>query len=791
MTRRRGIPAVLLMGAALAPSAVQAQAPKAGVVTTLEGNVTATRSAAPQPVALKFKDDIFLQDRIATGDQSLARMLLGGKAVVTVRERSVVTITEIPGRSTIEIDSGKFALSVARERMRPGEIIEIRTPNAIAGVRGSVIVTEVEPAPGAGAATLSNLYVLRGTLDAQGRDPSTGAPLGTPQTLTVLQQFQVAGTGAPVVSPIRPEQLPGIRAGLQPRSLSHGDAGNPMLSNQAMQTAVALATTIAPSQLVNTAPGSVPLPSVANSTNTVAPLQPPVAEARQEFLASQQGSQTGVISGPVSLVDGGFESGAFTGWTLSGAGAVVSSFGNLTPPQGQFMGLIHTDTNVTLSGCGPGADCTRSTLSQPFQVSSVVSVSAKGFLLSNEFPTFTSTNSTFNDRFLLQIIDSAGQTLTLFDQRVNETSFTAAPASATAAGFTLSQGAGQAPFELVNKTVVAAAGPATLQASVSNVSDTALDSAFILDAVAITQDPPRFFLTRGTHAAAGTLASFAGATDTFDSLLLVCCGASASLAGPALSARNSDLTLPFGVVTAIQGGTITSTGAGPLVELAGGRYTLGSIISVFDVAGLAPTDEPLRHAGPFLEASGAMVQTGNVMRVDSALLAATAPLLALRNSVLVANDSALQLTFRANVTSLGPLFTLDRSVLVVDRGALVNVTGASALRVQGDLVRLANGSTLVLRDGPLARVTGNSLLSVSGALVGFSGPGNALSVGNNLCASLACTNIGGIPVALTGGATAANVSVSNPITGTGSVSFAPNAAAIVVSGAASQVTVGK
>ena len=43
----------------------------------------------------------------------------------------------------------------------------------------------------------------------------------------------------------------------------------------------------------------------------------------------------------------------------------------------------------------------------------------------------------------------------------------------------------------------------------------------------------------------------------------------------------------------------------------------------------------------------------------------------------------------------------------------------------------------------------------------------------------------------TGGATAANVSLSSPITGTGAVSFAPGAAALVVSGAGSKVTVGK
>src|SRR5256712_11218680 len=132
----------------LLPAPALAQSTKAGVVTTLEGNVTAVRAVAPQPVALKFKDDVFLQDRVVTGEQAFARLLLGGKAVISIRERSAVTITEVPGRSTVEIESGKIALSVARERMLPGEVINIKTPNAIAGVRGTVVVAQVPYRPG-------------------------------------------------------------------------------------------------------------------------------------------------------------------------------------------------------------------------------------------------------------------------------------------------------------------------------------------------------------------------------------------------------------------------------------------------------------------------------------------------------------------------------------------------------------------------------------------------------------------------------------------------------------------
>ena len=57
---------VLLM---LCPTFAFGQATKAGVVSTLQGTVTATRTTAPQPVPLKFKDDVFLQDLEIRTDQ--------------------------------------------------------------------------------------------------------------------------------------------------------------------------------------------------------------------------------------------------------------------------------------------------------------------------------------------------------------------------------------------------------------------------------------------------------------------------------------------------------------------------------------------------------------------------------------------------------------------------------------------------------------------------------------------------------------------------------------------------
>ena len=154
-------------------SATDALATGAGVVTGVSGQVTVARATTPS-LPLKFKDEVFLRDRISTAEHSLARLLLDQKALLTVRELSELEITEEAGRSAVNLEAGKIAIGVARQRMRPGEVVEIRTQNAVAAIRGTVVVAENLPVP-PGSPPQSRIHVLSGYVDITPRN-NPGAP---------------------------------------------------------------------------------------------------------------------------------------------------------------------------------------------------------------------------------------------------------------------------------------------------------------------------------------------------------------------------------------------------------------------------------------------------------------------------------------------------------------------------------------------------------------------------------------------------------------------------------------
>lgn len=120
-----------------------------GVVTALKGTAQLTRAATQ--TARSFKDNLILRDLIDTQEKSLTRVLFGGKSTVTVRELSRLEVREelLPGgrtRTIHDLSSGSILVNVAQRLLRRGDEVQIRTPNAIAAVRGTAILAQYNPA---------------------------------------------------------------------------------------------------------------------------------------------------------------------------------------------------------------------------------------------------------------------------------------------------------------------------------------------------------------------------------------------------------------------------------------------------------------------------------------------------------------------------------------------------------------------------------------------------------------------------------------------------------------------
>lgn len=310
-----------------------------------------------------------------------------------------------------------------------------------------------------------------------------------------------------------------------------------------------------------------------------------------------------------------------------------------------------------------------------------------------------------------------------------------------------------------------------------------------------------------TDIAAAPLLSLSGGTLTLNgaaNAFLLNSAATATLAGGLLETTGTDITAGGDFVRALGNARIVMGGStAPLLSLTGGTHQFAAAGNIYRLSGTATaldpvsgltlgTEEPIQGGGPLYEAVGATAAVQRAVRLDVALLQASAPLLNLRAnggvaSQLTTTTNTIDLTSRARLNATAPVIALDGSRLTVS-GSLVNVAGGSYLAVSGNLLSVANGSQITVNNGALLYARGGSVVNISGALLSFGGAGNTVAVSNAFCP---CTIIGGIPVRLSGGALAANVSITNPVKNAAgnTLTIAPNAAAIRVDGLGTRVTI--
>ena len=307
-----------------------------------------------------------------------------------------------------------------------------------------------------------------------------------------------------------------------------------------------------------------------------------------------------------------------------------------------------------------------------------------------------------------------------------------------------------------------------------------------------TEDPPLYSVANGEKFVGPHLAALIHAWNLslmFDSALVATGpGASVSLSGPLLKAESANLTVPFSVLGMHDGSRLVSSSSDPLVWLQGGNYSLstrtgnaifhlwGTETAVDSETGVeVGSGASVTHSGPLLQASdGATIDTHKVLKLDTALLEATAPIISLlgtpdKQTGLTTQHNTIDL-IKAKVTSTGPVVAMDKSFINVTNGALINLTHGSNMKVLGDLISMMSGSKINVVNGPLVSVAGvGSLLDVSGALVNFGGTGGNKIIVNNSIAPTA--TLGGLPVSATfgGSVSIGGTAVKNPSLGSISV----------------------
>ncbi|HKX05648.1 MAG TPA: FecR domain-containing protein [Methylomirabilota bacterium] len=342
-------PKIFVMAAALlcASPVLAAAEPEesAGVVTTVNGDATLLRAvASAQPVSLQMRDEIFVRDRIQTRERSLVRVLLGGKALITVRELSILTVTEEAGRVTVDLQSGKVGVAVVKARMRPGEVIEIRTPNATAAVRGTVFVVEVDPMqpgqPGGAPATTTRVHLFHGALDVSARlDPNNATV-----RLAELQSVVVAGNVLGSVKPISRDAVATLTADLKPRQVQVPDAPSEftggLVAREQGRAVMLAAALLAPT------PAAPVQGTLKNVKGTVNGLNQVVTNGNTaetlERLMDSLGLETvgGALGNTVDALGTNVVGGALNGvgGVVSGLGGTVASLGNTVGGLGGTVG---------------------------------------------------------------------------------------------------------------------------------------------------------------------------------------------------------------------------------------------------------------------------------------------------------------------------------------------------------------------------------------------------------------------------------------------------------------------
>jgi len=129
-----------------------AQSP-AGTVAALQGRADAQAAGQSAWRALALKNDVFVGERVRTADASRLKLLMRDDSVLTLGPRSELTIDQqvVKGDGGAAADTSRLGALVGSVRAvvtdrygSRGSSFEVKTPTAVAGVRGTGFVVLID-----------------------------------------------------------------------------------------------------------------------------------------------------------------------------------------------------------------------------------------------------------------------------------------------------------------------------------------------------------------------------------------------------------------------------------------------------------------------------------------------------------------------------------------------------------------------------------------------------------------------------------------------------------------------
>lgn len=103
----------------------------------ISGPVSVLAEGGTRFVKAKGGEQLLYGDTVRVGKAGVAHLVLRDRGAVLLREESLLTLQGSPRRTVLAVKFGEFLIGL-RKSLEPGQTFKVRTPAAVAAVRGTL-----------------------------------------------------------------------------------------------------------------------------------------------------------------------------------------------------------------------------------------------------------------------------------------------------------------------------------------------------------------------------------------------------------------------------------------------------------------------------------------------------------------------------------------------------------------------------------------------------------------------------------------------------------------------------